>query len=498
MLLIPMADRLDWRKPPIAALLIILVNVCVYFGVQTKDERYQAEALRFYLNSSLPDIEFPAYAAFLDSRSEQAAAASYQAYSVQKPAMAVLVLHHDNGFKARIQSGLVPAGDDRAAGWKRDRAQFEHLMARQFTPVYSFVAAEHRPLTFVTHMFLHGSADHLLGNMVMLFLVAFLVERMLGPLRFALYYLISGVAATTLFWAVHPDDQSLCLGASGAIAGVMAMYVVLLGMRRINFFFFAFVYFDYIRGRAIYLLPLWLANEAWQLYSAGGTTNYLAHIGGFLSGALLAAAHRRDRAQASSAIVTAAERDEAERELQSAIAKAHQLVAQMRMAEARSAFARLVEQRPDDRHLLQSHYNLCKLEPGDDQFHHSALRIMALKQDDAATDELILRTYREYMKLVEPGTRLPRRIATALAMRFARRGLVADAEAALLPLLRRKSDHPGVPPALLALVLACDKRADHERAERHARLLAAFYPDSDAARDAQRMRGKTPAAATHS
>ncbi|MBL8481262.1 MAG: rhomboid family intramembrane serine protease [Rhodocyclaceae bacterium] len=360
------------------------------------------------------------------------------------------------------------------------------------------MAAEHRPASFITNMFLHGSADHLLGNMVMLFLVAFLVERMLGPWRFALYYLVSGVAAISLYWAVHPDDQVPCLGASGAVSGVMAMYVVLLGMRRINFFIFAFVYFDFIRARAIYLLPVWLGYEAWQLYGADGNTNYLAHIGGFVCGAVLSLPHRKHRDPASSNIVTSAEREEAERAFQAAIAKAHQLVAQMRMTEARSAFARLVEQRPDDRHILQSHYNLCKLAPDDEQFHRSARRILALPHEDAATDELILRTYREYMKLAGPNARLPRTLATGLAMRFARRGLVADAENALLPLLRRKSDHPGVPPTLLALILACDRRGELARAERHARLLTAFYPESAAARDAERLRTKSPQAALQS
>ncbi|MBL8485215.1 MAG: hypothetical protein JNJ60_23670, partial [Rhodocyclaceae bacterium] len=168
MLLIPMADRLDWRKPPIAALIIILINVFVYFGVQVPDQQHVAQAIAHYLKSSLPALEFPAYAEYLAERDGAGAARAFGNLAERRPEHAVMVVEGDAGFKRRLAEAPRTPDAELTASWRRDRAEFERLKARAISPAYAFVAAEHRPASFITNMFLHGSADHLLGNMVML------------------------------------------------------------------------------------------------------------------------------------------------------------------------------------------------------------------------------------------------------------------------------------------------------------------------------------------
>jgi len=131
-----------------------------------------------------------------------------------------------------------------------------------------------------TSMFLHGSLAHLLGNL--LFLQAFgpSVERALGGVRFALYFLFWGFVAAAAHIFVAPDSRIPTLGASGAIGGVLGCYFLLFPSSRIKFivpplFFWPFVVQSWI------LLGVWFL---WQiLFPQVGVANW-AHAGGFMAG----------------------------------------------------------------------------------------------------------------------------------------------------------------------------------------------------------------------
>src|SRR5262249_34149818 len=83
------------------------------------------------------------------------------------------------------------------------------------------------PLHLLTHMFLHGSWIHLIGNMWFLWIFGNNVEDSMGRLRFVVFYLVCGLAAAMLQVYVTPDSGIPMVGASGAISGVMGGYVVL-------------------------------------------------------------------------------------------------------------------------------------------------------------------------------------------------------------------------------------------------------------------------------
>jgi membrane associated rhomboid family serine protease len=149
----------------------------------------------------------------------------------------------------------------------------------------------------LTAMFLHGGWLHLLGNMLFLFVFGNNVEDRLGRVKFLLWYLAWGLVATYAFAATMPSSESVVVGASGAIAGVLGAYLILFPKAKvvslIPFFFF-------IPAR----LPAWVVLGSWFLlqwfYAAGtGVTEgsgvaYLAHVAGFLAG-LVAALRYRER-----------------------------------------------------------------------------------------------------------------------------------------------------------------------------------------------------------
>jgi membrane associated rhomboid family serine protease len=146
-----------------------------------------------------------------------------------------------------------------------------------------------------TSMFMHASWAHILGNMLFLWIFGNNVEDALGHVRFFLWYLAAGLAATatqtfvTLHWASQLDASVPNIGASGAIAGVLGAYVLLLPAARVLTLIFFFIP---VEVPAVLFLGFWFLFQLWEgNYSvthpqAGGGVAFFAHVGGFVFGLL--------------------------------------------------------------------------------------------------------------------------------------------------------------------------------------------------------------------
>ena len=153
-----------------------------------------------------------------------------------------------------------------------------------------------------TSMFLHGGWMHFLGNMLYLWVFGDNVEDWLGSLRFLLFYLVCGLLAALLQMAVHPGSPIPMIGASGAISGVLAAYLVLFPGARVLTFVPILFFFYLVRLPALIFLGLWFLlqffNGAVALtagdLSMGGTA-WWAHIGGFVAGLVLILKRRKSR-----------------------------------------------------------------------------------------------------------------------------------------------------------------------------------------------------------
>ncbi|MEK7449189.1 MAG: rhomboid family intramembrane serine protease [Planctomycetota bacterium] len=158
---------------------------------------------------------------------------------------------------------------------------------------YGLTPAQIKPLTFITSMFLHGSIFHLVGNMLFLWICGDNVEDRLGHLGFLLLYLTAGlVAGGAHILMISPAEKMIpCIGASGAISGIMGAYLVLFPGSRIKFWYFFFFYF-FIRTGTFMLTSFWaigfwfaeqllltFISSAYQMPSG---VAYWAHIGGFV------------------------------------------------------------------------------------------------------------------------------------------------------------------------------------------------------------------------
>jgi len=165
--------------------------------------------------------------------------------------------------------------------------------------VGSHIYAHHLPWWegAFTSMFMHGGWEHIIGNMLFLWIFGNNVEDALGKIRFLLWYLAAGLAATaaqtfvTLRFGDVQDASIPNIGASGAIAGVLGAYFLLLPRARVlTVIFFGLIFLREIP--AVWFLGVWIGLQIWQgglglLHpEAGGGVAFFAHIGGFAFGVL--------------------------------------------------------------------------------------------------------------------------------------------------------------------------------------------------------------------
>jgi len=144
-------------------------------------------------------------------------------------------------------------------------------------------------LTMFSSMFMHGGWLHLIGNMLFLWIYGNNVEDYFGPVKFLLFYLISGLAAIALFTLLSPHGEVPLVGASGAIAGVMGAYMVLHPQARITVLIL-FIFIQFIELPAKTILGIWFVYQIVMSLinrAGGGGVAWAAHVGGFIFGWLI-------------------------------------------------------------------------------------------------------------------------------------------------------------------------------------------------------------------
>jgi membrane associated rhomboid family serine protease len=186
----------------------------------------------------------------------------------------IFLLTYDFHPRREIMPGLYAA---RSSPLRESLAHY-HLMLEAANPsLYQLF----------TYQFLHDGWQHLLGNMLFLWVFGNSVNAKMGQLTYLLFYLSCGVAAGTAYLAIN---DATMLGASGAIAGVTTAFLVLFPRSRTSFFYWFFVigYFELPSMILIVAKIIVYDNLIEPLLSGGGSIAYSAHVAGYLAGASIA------------------------------------------------------------------------------------------------------------------------------------------------------------------------------------------------------------------
>ena len=234
--MIPLKDYNPTRRFPVVTVVLIAINVGVYFLVQQPGESRDGQAQFTFSHAAIP----------------------------------CEVVEGDPLSEDEIRRTLVQ--DDTESCTHDDTTP----------PVFP---DKNIYLALIYSMFLHGSLLHIGGNMLFLWIFGNNIEDRMGPPAYLAFYLVAGLVASAAHILVQPNSTIPVIGASGAVAGVMGAYLVLFPNVRIRtLFLFLLILIRDIQAK--WLLGFWFVLQFFTNPSAG--VAWVAHVGGFAFGALVA------------------------------------------------------------------------------------------------------------------------------------------------------------------------------------------------------------------
>lgn len=487
MLVIPFERPIDWRRPPLVTLTLVLVNVLVFLLFQLDDRRELAEVKSYYYDSGLAEIELPHYKTYLEQQGADAFVERFGEHLQDPAAPWFDRLIRDDAFLTRLQAErVITPSDPDYERWRSLRARVDARLESTTTWGFGLRPAAAEPVDCLTHMFLHGGVFHLVGNMIFLIALGLLVEIALGSGAFLGLYVLGGLGAVGLFMGVHPDSMTPLVGASGAVAGLMGLCSVLYGRRPIRFFYFIGVYFDYVRAPALVLLVLWLGKEAIQYWQFADTSSvaYTAHMGGLITGAVAGLALRFGTNQVDEAALDEHKHREA---FDRRVAEANQYLDAMEPERARPLFERLAREYPDELVVLDGLFRAARFRPGEQAYHDVVQRILALDPDREGAGELMLKAFRDYRDRARPKPKMGPATIERMIDLLLRHGAAEEAEPLVRAGLKRPDRFHQIGQLGLRLARKRLQAGDRDKARAICRALTEQFAGTDVAQQAERL-----------
>lgn len=480
MLIIPLEKSIDWRKPPVVTILLILINTLILFITNGQEEKAFHNATDYYLSSQLPAIELPRYIetqseAIIDDVSNPELSTHIKKNDADGRIIinVLMTMENDQDFMKKLHKDeIINLQDKNYSEWKSARTQFEKTLNNTISDRYKFVPSEHKPITFITHQYLHGGYDHLIGNMLFLFLIGFALETALGSLLYFVCYCVAGLGAVILFWQIYPTSDVGLVGASGAISGLMGMYAGVFGLRKIRFFYSLLFYFDYIKAPALIMLPLWVLNEMYQLHSnTGSHVAYVAHIGGLLTGGLISFAIKQYFTEQIDThyLDVDVKNDEKMLHYEQGI----KLLSELKISQSQQVFSKLYAEYPEDKEILLQYYKTLKYTPDLPEHHRIVTKIF--EAADMSDVKQISQIFNDYSKRFSMA-KLSEKLLVKLAILFSKGNCCLEAELIIKTLLQQAKEVEGLDQAIFVLATAWKRMDNFDKYIKYLKFLAQNYP----------------------
>ena len=475
MIIIPFDKKLDWKNPPVITLALIVINVLIFLLFQLYDDEKIQQASHYFYRSGLAEIELPHFKQALLKQGDSEFVEQWQGSIKQKHSPWFFYMETNKAFMADLQNDqIIKPTDSLYLKWRSKRSQLNEMFTNIITWNYSLKAGQPRLITFFSHMFLHANISHLIGNMIFLLAVGFIVELSMSRSLYLFSYLFTGVCSALFYIPSASESLIPSIGASGAIAGLMGMYAVLFNTRKVRFFYFIYVYFDYVKLPAIYLLVLWLGFQIYQQleYSQYSNVNYLAHIGGLLSGALIAFVLLKFRTK----IINHDYLNERAKEetFSSLLEQANSYIHDLQFDDAVPIFAQLVAEKPDNREVLYGYYKTSKLNVNSDHHHRAANAILSLTATDAATNLLVTDTFNDYFSTAKVNLTIS--LINNLIKRFIKNNAFQEADKLISIMLKHIDKFNSLPHYLWAIINKLVRSGQREKAMKYHQYLRSIYP----------------------
>ena len=415
MLILPMERTFNIRRPPVVTFLLLIINVVVYITTSGSDQEMLLAAVEAYDEQQLLESELPLYEAYLKSQSNEADVwggldSAELLESPQRLYVIVQVLT-DREYAQYLARNTDWFTFEQLDTLAEKQSIVDTYIGRLVYLRFGFIPADFSFLTMFSSQFLHGDIFHLIGNMVILVLIGLTVEQLLGSFNFLLFYLLSGAIASATYGLVHLGSPVTLIGASGAISGLMGMYVAAYGKRPIRFFYWIGVYFNYVKLPALVMLPVWVGKEVFDFLFTDSNVAYSAHAGGLVAGAALVLVGKSSFARLDAEIVENRDKDlEYREDLEYAL----QLVDRADFPAAKGAVQRLLENYPADSRALFQWVQLEKAQPATKDYHLATFTYLKSVLPTGSLSKDTLNVIRDYWNCALPGPRIGGQILAKL------------------------------------------------------------------------------------
>lgn len=292
MIIVPTEKRFDWKHTPVILILIVLANILIFFLYQSGDDKKIESAMALYQKNGLFKQEWPLFKQYLIQIKDPSLDEHENAYKADDIAnLSYAMISRGDFYNYLKADAFELIGYYSVDEWAGPRRTIHEKMMSVSYIAHGLQLPDFKAHQLITHQFLHGGLMHLLGNLIFLIICGFAVEAAIGHWRFALFYIASGVAGGLAHVLFHGDTHSTLVGASGSISGVMAMYLGIFRFKKIEFFYWFFVFVGYIRVPALLVFPFYIGKEIYSFYTnEASNVAFMAHAGGFVAGALLVGA----------------------------------------------------------------------------------------------------------------------------------------------------------------------------------------------------------------
>ncbi len=482
MLIVPVTGKISRHNLPLITIGLILINCLVFFIFQLNDQRRSHEAISFYFTSGLSEMEMPR---FIEYRDADAEPPDLENLSDEELWNLYLSMNSDTEFIEKLRSDqIITPNDAEYSTWSQYRNQYEYLESKVTSANYGLIPAQAKPITFFTYMFLHGNFQHLLGNMVFLWLVGCMIEMGSGRFFCGFTYVLTGLGSAALYWLMNPNSSIYLVGASGSIAGLMGAFCVLYGRKKVKFFYSLGFYFNYFRAPAIIILPVWIAKEIYFLYTDEmGNVAYEAHLGGLISGAMIGLIGYFLFRNINANMLQA---DEPVDDISPMIEKALSHVSQLDMEAGSRILEQVLIKDPGHIAAMTHLFNIHKNSPRDPRFHEIARRLIDRLTIDSTQYGTAGQIFEEYTRIAGRPC-LSADLYLRMIAVLSGLGQPEKAERIMAMFLKQKPNLPGIPQALLKLADGYCKKGLPQKYQRCLLLLGKKYPDSA---EGQIARGK--------
>ncbi|WP_251358085.1 rhomboid family intramembrane serine protease [Kangiella sp. TOML190] len=492
MLLIPAENGFNKQQLPWVTFTLMALCIVAYISFQGNDAKVIQKALNHYQQQNLLALEKETFVRYAERyRPQFFYAIEDQAISEQE---LIQLIVFDKHFTERLkqQSNL-------SQSWQKKREHLNQLLEESSTHKYAFYPSEPSWFIAFSHMFMHGSIDHLIGNLIVLFLFGYNLELLLGKKKLLATYFISGLVAVA-FFAMTTDDKFIPLvGASGAISGLMGGFAGYYGLKKIRYFFWIFVFFSYIRLPALLVLGYWLLKELLQSGNNDGVA-YMAHFGGLVAGFLCVLLLKRQMAAKQESIDTSKVKSVvstsdsfahsvANTQTSPQIAlkqKAKAAVKDLNFDLAKDYYYQLLNQEPHNAGYFRELFNLEKDQPKSRAFKALVENIVSKSQTNSSLERLADTAMAEVKAQLMDYRLLDVDILMGYCQQSLKRKNPLAIRSVVNFLIKVYPEHPALPDILLHFAFAMEQAGDWNTKHKVLSFLSSHYASTFAGREAQK------------